>query len=106
MGVVQALSRVSVLSVAMIAATSGVAAQVAEQDTKLWSDSVWTAALNGDRNETLKALESIPEGVDPDNVTDIRNAIDLLKSNFDKQQVERDKQIAEQREELTKKLEA
>jgi len=106
MGVVQALSRISVLSAAMIAATSGVAAQVAEQDTKQWSDSVWTAALNGNRDETLKALENIPQDVDPDNVTDIRNAIDLLKSNFDKQQVERDKQIAEQREELTKKLEA
>ncbi len=105
MGYLQVLSRVTVASAAMLAAVPGVSAQAQDTQTKQWSDSVWTAALHGNRAETLKALDSIPEGVDPDNVTDIRNAIQLLQSNFEKQQVEREKQITEQREELAKLLE-
>jgi carboxyl-terminal processing protease len=104
MGYLQDLSRAAVASVAILATGSGAVGQVAEQETSQWSHSVWTAALHGSSDETLKALENIPESVDPDNVTDIRHAIDLLKSNFAKQQAERDEQIAEQREELARLL--
>lgn len=104
MGYLQDLSRAAVASVAILATGSGAVAQVAEQETSQWSQSVWTAALHGSSDETLKALENIPESVDPDNVTDIRHAIDLLKSNFAKQQDEREEQIAEQREELARLL--
>lgn len=105
MGYLQVLGRVTVASAAMFAAAVPAAGQVAEAETQQWSQAVWNAALKGNRDATLEALENIPEGVDPDNVTDIRNAIDLLKANFDKQQTERDKQIAEQREQLGKSLE-
>lgn len=104
MSSLQMFSRAAAASVALVLAAPGATAQVAEAQTKQWSESVWSAALRGDNAGTLKALESIPEGVDPDNVTDIRSAIDLLKANFEKQQVEREKQIAEQRTELTRLL--
>ncbi|MCA9274308.1 MAG: S41 family peptidase [Phycisphaerales bacterium] len=106
MGYLQELSRATVASVAILASCSTAVAQVAEAETSQWSQAVWNAAMHGSSDETLDALENIPDGVDPDNVTDIRNAIDLLKNNFEKQQAERDEQIAEQREELAKTLEA
>ncbi len=105
MGYLQELSRAAMASAVMITVGSTSAAQVAQTETQEWSKAVWNAAMHGSSDETLKVLENIPESVDPDNLTDIRGAIDLLKSNFEKQQIERDKQIAEQREELAKLLE-
>jgi len=104
MGSLRAFSRVA--AAATIALSGLASAQVAtEPQTKQWSQEVWAAALEGNRDATLQALENIPEGVDPDNVTDIRGAIDLLKANFEKQSEEREKQIAEQRTELSRLLE-
>lgn len=108
MGSLRALSRVAAAAAITVSGlASGVAwSQVAaEPQTRQWSESVWAAALDGSREETLLALDRIPEGVDPDNVTNIRSAIDLLRANFEKQQTEREKQIAEQRTELTRLLE-
>lgn len=105
MGSLRMMSRAIAAPAAMILAATGALAQVADTETKQWSQSVWQLALQGDSNGTLEALANIPEGVDPDNVTDIRSAIDLLQANFEKQQVEREKQIAEQRTELTRLLE-
>ncbi|RNC81932.1 MAG: PDZ domain-containing protein [Phycisphaera sp.] len=104
MGCVQVLSRAFAASVAMTVAVSGSTAQVAELQSSDWSKTVWDAASVGDRHGTLRALQNIPDDIDPDNTTDIRAAIDLLNENFEKQAEEREKQIAEKREELNKLL--
>lgn len=104
MGCVQVLSRALAASVTLTLAAGTTVAQVAQLETSEWSQTVWDAASRGDREAALAALENIPADVDPDNVTDIRAAIDLLKANFEKQEKERASQIAELREELAEAL--
>jgi carboxyl-terminal processing protease len=100
MGCVKVLSRSCALSAALFISTTGAAAQIAELETSDWSKSVWDAASVGDKDGTFTALANIPDTIDPDNVTDIRAAIDLLQINFEKQSDLRAEQIAEKREEL------
>ena len=105
MGGVKILSRAGVISASLFITAAGAAAQVAELETSDWSKAVWDAASVGDKDGTFRALADIPDSIDPDNVTDIRAAIDLLQVNFEKQAELREEQIAEQREELAKLLE-
>ena len=100
MGCVKVLSRACAVSAALFITTAGAAAQVADLVTTEWSQAVWDAASVGDKEATFAALANIPDSIDPDNVTDIRAAIDLLQVNFEKQAQEREEQIAEKREEL------
>ena len=64
MGYLQELSRATVASVAILASCSTAVAQVAEAETSQWSQAVWNAAMHGSSDETLDALENIPDGVD------------------------------------------
>lgn len=104
MGCVKVLSRACAVSATVFLTAAGTAAQVAELQTSDWSKAVWDAASVGDKDGTFTALANIPDTIDPDNVTDIRAAIDLLQANFEKQATEREEQIAEKRAELAEVL--